>query len=118
MLIRYASMAFAAALIAAPVAMAQSNNPTGNLGSNRSATASPGTADSTSSTGMHTGDSRGGVSNYGGSSTSMGMTSGTPGSTGHTVVPGNNSTVASDHSATTQQRQTGNQAGSGSGGGK
>jgi len=83
------------------VAMAQHNNPAGNQGSNNSITASPGTADSRSESGMNTSDagpSRTALGNYSGSSTSAG-------STGRTIVPGNNSSQASNSSATTQQRQ-------------
>jgi|SRR4051794_18438638 hypothetical protein len=52
------ALLLSAALMGAPVvaAVAQQNNPTGNYGSNRSATASPGTADDQAASGMHTGD--------------------------------------------------------------
>ena len=111
------SLLFAAALFAVPMAPAlaqQSTNPPGNLGSNRSTTASPGTADSHAASGINTGDvgSRGtGTSNYGGA----GMSSATPGSTGQTKVPGNNSTVAGNTTGTNTQQTTGNQTGSGGG---
>ena len=105
----------AVAFAAMPVAgvYAQQNNPTGNLGSNRSSTATPGTADSGAASGMHTGDVRsstGGTSNSGGSSMAS-----QPGATGRTVVPGNNSSVSGDTRATTDNKTGGGQ-GSGGGG--
>lgn len=115
---RYARpLVFAAALSAAPfvVAQAQQNNPAGNLGSNRSMTAAPGTADSQAASGMHTADTKGHSNAYGGAS--MNKTSPrTPGATGTTVVPGNNSTVASDAKSSYQQKTAGSQTGSGGGG--
>jgi len=107
---------FAASMLAAPAmgALAQSANPAGNYGSNRSVTASPGTADSQSASGMHTGDVGSG-STY---SPTRPMTRGMaanpnkPGATGQAVVPGNNST-ASDTYGATRNTQTGG-AGSGS----
>jgi hypothetical protein len=100
----------AASLMIASVAtaMAQSN-PAGNLGSNNSVTASPGTADSAAASGMSTGDvgSHGTTtSNYGGSA----MNSTAPGATGQTVVPGTTSSQASS-AAGTDQQQTGSTAG-------
>lgn len=119
MLIRCASFAFAAALCAAPVAMAQQNNPAGNLGSNRSTTAAPGTADNHSASGVNTGDVHSGSSTYSGSGMSSGSTtsSTTPGATGHTVVPGNNSSVAQDSRGTNHQA-SGNASGAGGGAAK
>ena len=54
------SMALAATLITMPVAgaFARQNNPAGNLGSNRSSTAGPGTADNPAASGTYTGDTR------------------------------------------------------------
>jgi hypothetical protein len=80
-----------AAIAVAPLAagMAQQNNPAGNYGSNRSETATPGTADSKAASGMNTGDVNS-KSTYPGT-----MSGGTmPGGTGRTVVPGNNSSQA------------------------
>jgi hypothetical protein len=95
------SLLLAAGLIAAPMAtaMAQHNNPAGNMGSNDSVTASPGTADSTA--GMNTADSRSTTtSNYAGSA----MNSTTRGATGHTVVPGSTSSEANSSSGTDEQK--------------
>ena len=88
------SLLLSAALLAAPLtgAMAQNSNPAGNYGSNRSATAAPGTADSTASSGMTTGDvhSRGTMQSYSGTAANPRV----PGGTGRTVVPGSNSSQA------------------------
>jgi hypothetical protein len=111
------SLLVASTLLIAPVgaAMAQQNNPSGNMGSNRSATAAPGTADSKAASGMNTGDinARGtGASNYSGSA----MNSTTPGATGKTVVPGSTSSQADSSRGTVNQKSG---AGGGeSGGGK
>lgn len=100
------SLLLAASLVAVPMAtaLAQQNNPTGNMGSNNSITATPGTtADSASSPGMKTGDSTShstATSNYGG--TAMNGTA--PGATGQTVVPGSTSSQASAAAGTDQQR--------------
>src|SRR4051794_38867404 len=99
----------AAGLIAAPLAgaIAQQNNPTGNLGSNRSATAAPGTADSKAASGLNTGDagSRSTTANsYGGPASTNNTT---PGATGHTVVPGTTSSQAGSAPSTAQQRTGG-----------
>lgn len=103
----------AAGLLAVPLGAAVAQpNPAGNLGSNRSATASPGTADSSSESGMHTGDvgsQRTATGNYGGPATS----STTPGATGRTIVPGSNSSQASAAEGTAEQK-TGTQAAGGS----
>ena len=117
MFLKSRSLLLAASLVAVPLAtaMAQQNNPTGNMGSNRSVTASPGTADSKAASGVNTGDMSGshntGASNYGGS----GMSSTTPGATGKTVVPGSTSSQASSERGTVQQ-QTGGTAGGTAGG--
>jgi hypothetical protein len=99
------SALLAAALLAASLgtAMAQQNNPTGNLGSNQSITASPGTADSKAASGMNTADSGSrnpNPSNYSGSS----MSSTAPGATGKTIVPGSTSSQASASSGTAEQK--------------
>jgi hypothetical protein len=98
------SLLLAAALMAGSmtVAIAQSN-PAGNLGSNNSATASPGTADSKSMSGMNTADA-GSPHNPAGNYSGSGINS-APGATGKTVVPGSTSTQASNSKATTDQRQ-------------
>lgn len=107
------SLLLAAALMAAPMAVAMAQqNPTGNMGSNRSAAASPGTADDRAVSGMNTGDvgTRGtGTSNY----SSSAMNSTAPGATGRTVVPGSTSSQASAASGTSDQK-----TGSTSGGAK
>jgi hypothetical protein len=107
----------AAGLIAVPlgIAVAQQNNPTGNLGSNRSITASPGTADNKAASGTNTGDvgSRNtGTSNYSGSAANTT----TPGATGRTIVPGSTSSQASSSAGTAEQK-TGATSTGGSGGG-
>ena len=99
------SLLLAAALMATPLAtaLAQQNNPAGNMGSNNSVTASSGTADSKAASGMHTGDvgSHAAVNgNYGGSA----MNGTTPGATGRTVVPGSNSSPSSVAAATSEQK--------------
>ncbi len=104
MLFKSGSLLLAAGLMGAPFATAMAQtNPTGNLGSNRSVTASPGTADSRSASKLTTGDStsRGTMTNtYGGASTS----NTTPGATGRTVVPGTNSSQASAAPSTMQEK--------------
>jgi hypothetical protein len=116
MLNKMHSLLLASILVAAPLvaAMAQQNNPTGNLGSNRSSTATPGTADSKAASGMNTGDvgSTGkGTSNYGGSA----MSTTAPGATGRTVVPGSTSSQANSASGTAEQK-TGTMNGTAGGG--
>jgi hypothetical protein len=110
---KYHSLLLAATLMAAPMAgaMAQQNNPTGNMGSNRSVTATPGTADSTAGPGMNTADmgSHGTTtSNYAPS-----MNNPMPGETGHSVVQGSGSSQAGAAAGTVEQR-----AGQQTGGGK
>jgi hypothetical protein len=117
MFIKSRSLLLAASLIAAPlaVAVAQQNNPTGNMGSNNSATASPGTADSHAASGMSTGDAGArstATSPYRGSASNSTMS----GATGQTVVPGSTSSQASSSYGTAQQR-TGSGGGSGGGSG-
>jgi hypothetical protein len=109
------SLLLAASLIAAPMAtaMAQQNNPTGNMGSNKSVTASPGTADSHSASGMNTGDAgaRSTASpTYGSNNTTA------PGATGRTVVPGSTSSQASSSTGTAHQQTGSSSAGGGAGG--
>jgi hypothetical protein len=114
------SLLLAAGLIAAPlcVAVAQQNNPTGNLGSNNSVTATPGTANNHAASGMNTGDmSRGTTTgSYGSNSGTSTMSSTSPGATGRTVVPGSTSSEANSSLGTANQR-SGATGGSGSGGG-
>jgi hypothetical protein len=108
MLLNTRSLLLAAGLLAASgaTAMAQHNNPAGNQGSNSSVTATPGTADNKSMSGMNTGDvgSRSAAGNY--SSSAMNTT--TPGATGRTVVPGSTSSQAGASSGT-QEQKTGSQ---------
>lgn len=79
------SFLLAAALAAAPLmtAMAQGSNPTGNYTAGQTSPAAPGTAASSTASGLNTA-----TAPYAGSKT--------PGSTGRTIVPGNNSSVAGD----------------------
>ncbi len=108
MLAKSRSLLLATTLIVAPLAtaLAQHNNPTGNLGSNGSATATPGTADnSTANTGNGTHGTS--MSNYGGTA----MNSTTPGATGHTIVPGSTSSQASSSLGTEQQKKGAQTAG-------
>jgi hypothetical protein len=116
MLFKSRSILLAATLMAAPLAtaMAQQNNPTGNLGSNRSATAAPGTADSSAASTMHTGDNAArGTSTNSHGGTSMNNT--TPGATGHTVVPGSTSSQAGAAGSTVREKTGGTSAGGGTG---
>lgn len=106
------SILLAATLMAVPLAtaMAQQNNPAGNQGSNRSVTASPGTADSKAASGMSTGDVNSrttGTSNYSGSS----MSNNAPGATGKTVVPGSTSSQANSAAGTMDQKTNGSGGG-------
>jgi hypothetical protein len=88
-------------LVALPVgATAQSNNPTGNSGSNKSATASAGTADNKAASGMTTGDA---TSRIAPPPMSAGN-SRTPGGTGDSIVKGDHSTIRGDRAATTDQK--------------
>lgn len=98
----------AASLVAMPLAgaLAQSN-PTGNLGSNTSSTASPGTADDKAVSGLETGDAKAKharpVRMARNPSTSK-PTDSTPGATGRTIVRGDSSTIQGDAAATAQQK--------------
>jgi hypothetical protein len=108
------SLLLAATMLAAPMAtaMAQQNNPAGNMGSNRSVTASPGTADSKAVSGMNTADA-GSQSTAGANYNPSAANPYKPGATGTTVVPGSMSSQAGSASATAQQ-QTGVTNGGGS----
>jgi hypothetical protein len=77
------SLLLSAALMAAPLAgaIAQQTNPAGNYGSNKSATAAPGTADSKSMSGMNTGDAGPGDANSTAARTGSRMTPGRAGRT-------------------------------------
>ena len=93
----------AAGLFVAPLvpALAQQNYPAGNLGSNKSITAAPGTADSHAASGMNTGDSHGTVTRpYG----TTAMNPYAPGATGQSVVRGTTSSQAGATSATTTEK--------------
>ena len=105
MFLRSRSLLLTAALLAAPVTtvLAQQNNPMGNMGSNNSVTATPGTADNKASSGMNTADTgaRGApVGNYTGSS----MNPTTPGATGKAVVPGSTSSQVGSSAGTVEQK--------------
>jgi hypothetical protein len=107
----------AASMLAAHAlgALAQPIDSTGNQGTNRSVTASPGTADSQAASGMRTGDVNPGSSPY---SSTRPMTRGQaanphqPGATGQTIVPGDSSSAA-DTAGATRNTQTGGGGGSG-----
>ncbi len=81
---------------AAPLAaFAQSNNPAGNLGSNSSPTATAPTANAPGVP-MHAADATAPVR----TPSAAAQNPHVPGATGQSVVPGNNSTIAGDRSAT------------------
>lgn len=112
MLSKSRSILLATALLTAPmtVAMAQQNNPTGNMGSNRSITGTAGTADSKAASGTNTADvgvNNAPTGNY------AGMSGTKPGSTGKTVVPGTNSSQTSAANATREQQSGASPAGGG-----
>jgi hypothetical protein len=107
----------AASMLAAPAlgALAQPIDSTANQGTNRSITASPGTADSQAASGMHTGDVSPGTSPYSSTRPATGgmvANPNQPGATGHTVVPGDSSSMA-DTAGATRNTQTGGGTGSG-----
>jgi hypothetical protein len=103
----------AAAIFAVPLAAsAQSNNPTANLGSNKSVTAAPQTADSQSST-MRTGDANATPPAH----STAAQNPHIAGATGKTVVPGTTSTVAGDRPSTANAK-TGSSTASDGGSGK
>jgi hypothetical protein len=86
----------AAAIVASPlIALAQGNNPTGNLGSNDSVTATPPTANSPAS-GLHAADANATPQMTAGAERNQRV----PGATGQTVVPGTTSTIAGDRQGT------------------
>jgi hypothetical protein len=104
MLFKSRSLLIAAGLIAVPLAAAMAQNaPTTNPGSNRSVTASPGTADNKDASNLTTGDANAHstmTNTYGGSN----MNNATPGATGRTVVPGTTSSQASSAPSTMQEK--------------
>jgi hypothetical protein len=90
----------AAAIFAAPLTVfAQSNNPTANLGSNKSSTATSQTADTPSSA-LHSGDTTATLA----MPSAAAQNPHVPGATGQAVIPGSTSTVAGDRSATTTSK--------------
>ncbi len=94
------SMSFmAVALLASPVVALAQSNPTGNLGSNRSATAVPGTPTADTRPGLTTADVGHHVKKP--MHSAMAKNPRVAGATGSTVVPGSNSTVTGDNGATT-----------------
>jgi hypothetical protein len=100
------SLLLAAGLMAVPLATAVAQpNPTGNLGSNRSVTATPGTADSHAASGLNTADggARDTTNTYGGAA----KNSTAPGATGRTIVPGTNSSQANSSPSTAEQKSGG-----------
>jgi hypothetical protein len=103
--------AYVAVLMAAPLMALAQSNPTGNLGSNNSATATPPTANAPMS-GLQAGDATAVPRPPSGAAQNPRV----PGATGQTVVPGTNSTVAGDRPATGSARTGG--AGTSDGSGK
>jgi hypothetical protein len=100
------------AFLATPMlAIAQGNNPTGNMGSNRSDTSAGTNVDKTQTPGMGTADVRPGVNAP--KSSAAAKDNMVPGATGKTVVPGSNSTVAGDQSGTSAVKTGQTNAGSG-----
>ena len=98
----------AAVLLAMPLVNATAqNNPTGNYGSNRSATAGPVTGDKPG-TGLNTADVS---SSHKKSIHKPRLTKRTPGGTGKTVVPESRSTIAGDADATAKAQSGGTGAG-------
>ncbi len=91
----------ASCLIAAPMAgaLAQSN-PTGNLGSNQSITASHGTVDKKGPSEMSTS----GVNAVPRTPSAAAMNRRTPGGTGTTVVRGSSSTISGDRKITADSK--------------
>jgi hypothetical protein len=95
----------AAVLAAAPLtlAFAQQNNPAGNMGSNTSVTATPGTADSKALSGMNTADAGAMARRPGSAATNAYV----PGATGKTVVPGSTSSPAAAAAGTAETKSGG-----------
>lgn len=102
MTIHARSVLLAASLVTIPVigALAQNTNPAGNYGSNKSITASPGTADSKTASGMNTADTNAPRSAVPPAATNNYA----PGATGRTIVPGSNNTVAGATSGSETQK--------------
>ena len=101
------------ALFATPMlAMAQSNNPTGNMGSNRSEMAAGTNVDKMQKPGMGTADVQSGANPS--KPNAMAKDSTVAGATGKTVVPGSSSTV-SDSKIGTAAAKTGSTNASGGG---
>jgi hypothetical protein len=102
----------AGALLATPVlAIAQGNNPTGNMGSNRSDTSAGTNGDSAQKSGMGTADVKPGMNAPKPSGAAKDNT--VPGATGRTVVPGSSNTVADDQSGTSAAKTGQTNTGSG-----
>jgi hypothetical protein len=88
-----------ATLFATPMlAIAQSNNPTGNMGANRSETAVGANVDKMQKPGMGTADVQPGAKTP--MPAAMAKDSTVPGATGKTVVPGSGSTISGNKTAT------------------
>ncbi|WP_428538142.1 hypothetical protein [Rhodopila sp.] len=99
MLSKSPSLIVAAVLVTAPMlsAMAQQNNPTGNMGSNSSATATPMTKNNSPGAGSM-------AKGTAGENGTKARNRVAPGATGKTVVPGSKSSQASAADATKQQK--------------
>jgi len=100
--LHYLILAASLAAVPAAGALAQTN-PTGNLGSNKSVTAAPGTADNKAASGLDSGDANAKLPRP----ALVARDRSAPGSTGSTVVPGSSSTVSGNRAATAEQK-TGN----------
>src|ERR1700735_180424 len=96
----------AAVLVAAPLStvFAQQNNPAGNMGSNTSITATPGTADNKALSGMNTADSGAMPARPPSAAATNPYV---PGATGKTVVPGSTSSPAAAGAGTAETKSGG-----------
>ena len=93
------------------LAIAQGNNPTGNMGSNRSDTATGTNVDKSQKPGMGTADVKPGVNAP--TPSAAAKDNMVPGATGKTVVPGSNSTVSGDQTGTAAAKTGQTNTGSG-----
>ena len=100
------------ALLATPMlAIAQGTNPTGNMGSNRSDTATGTNVDKAQKPGLGTADVKPGVKAP--EPTAAAKDNAVPGATGKTVVPGSSSTVSGNQSGTSAAKTGQTNSGSG-----
>jgi hypothetical protein len=102
----------AVVLLATPaLAIAQGNNPTGNMGSNRSDTSAGTNVDNAQKSGMGIADVKPGMNAPKPPAAAKDNT--ISGATGRTVVPGSSSTVAGDQSGTSAAKTGQTNTGSG-----